>query len=486
MIIYFTDRNLNILGQASTTLPGGFRISDDLTTEEIESGVNTFSCRISYNDSSRRELESSIQVGRFILKQSGRAFYAKENSYDSLYQIVETEFDTKAQELYLYAEDAGLDLLGKVCGASTQKDKTLTQMLTAFKPSDWTLKLIGTPTGTKTNTWDGESTCTERLMSVAQLFDCEIYYSFVIERFVVTSKVINVVRKRGNQIAIPQLRLDLDIDRIVTKQSIADLATAYSVTGGTPSGTNTPINLKNYTYSYTDPDTGDVYTVDKTTGQMRNTSAMKRWASALDSDGLILKPFSYDTTNKATLAGQARAALQKASQVAVNYEVDFARLPEDIRIGDRVNIIDEDGELYLEARMLRIESCAAEDTQTATIGEFLLKESGISEQVIEAARAAMIDAMATTPHLRIYADKGEALRNSTTRVILSVSIEYNGLIIEDEADFVEAFGSDASLQWYRDGVATTSGVSNGGFTMTVTSLESIKTTYRCQLELEEG
>ena len=46
MIIYFADRNLNITGQASTSLPGGFRIMEDLLTEEVDSGVNVFTCKI--------------------------------------------------------------------------------------------------------------------------------------------------------------------------------------------------------------------------------------------------------------------------------------------------------------------------------------------------------------------------------------------------------------------------------------------------------
>lgn len=485
MIIYFADRNLQIVGQASTSLPGGYRFFDDLTTEEIDSGVNTFSCRISYNDGNRQDLESAIQVGRFVLKQSGRGFNDRENTYDSLYQIVETEFDTKSQELYLYAEDAGLDLLGKVCEGTTLKNKTLEQMMNAFKPSDWTLNLIGTPAGTKTYTWDGASSCTERLMSVAQLFDCELYYSFVIERFQVSAKVINVIPKRGLQTAVAQLRLNRDIDRIVTKTSIADLATAYYVTGGTPNGSNTPINLKNYTYSYTDPDTGDVYSVDMTSGQMRNSSAMKRWSSVLDTDGLIVKTFQYDTTDKAVLAGQARAALQKASAAVVNYEIDFANLPDDIRIGDRVNIIDEDGELYLEARMLKLETSLAEETTTATIGEFLVKDSGISEEIRTAAMQAMAEATASSPHLTIHCQQGEALRDSETRCVMTVSIAYGGNIIENVDDLDATFPSGASLKWYRNGIETTAGVSNDGFTMTVTALESIKTVYRCQLVDEE-
>lgn len=387
MIIYFCDRQFNILGHATTELLSGYRISDDKTTEDVESGVNTFECVITWTDETRADLSSCIAAGYYILK-SGSA----DENYDTLYQIVETESDTKAQEIRLYAEDAGLDLLNTQCEATTLESMTIMQMLTYFMPDGWVLKVQDAPTTTQTNTWDGESTCTERLRSVVGLWDCELYYSFVVEGLRVREKVINVVKRRGLQDAIPQLRLNYDIDRIVTKTSIADLVTALKVIGGTEEGADTPIDLKGYSYSYTDPNTGDVYEVDTDTGQMRNKTAMDRWSSMIDADGLWLGSFSFDTTDKAILAGQARAELQKRSVPSVNYEVDFAKLPDDVQIGDRVNIIDDDGGLYLEARILKIETCEADETQTATIGDYLLKSSGISDMV--QALAAEVSALA--------------------------------------------------------------------------------------------
>lgn len=379
MIIYFCDRQFNILGHASTELPAGNRISNDRTLEDVESGVNSFECTLTWDGSTRAELEQGIVVGNYILKKGSN------NGYDNLYQILETEVDTKEQEINLYAEDAGLDLINTLCGAVTLTSQTITQMMTYFLPNDWTLNVQDAPTTTQTNTWDGTSTCTERLRSVVGLWDCELYYSFRVEQLQVKEKIVNVVYRRGLQEAIPQLRLNYDIDRIITTTTIADLVTALKVTGGTPDGSDTPIDLVGYSYSYTDPNTGDVYAVDSTTGQMRNTTAMDRWSSTIDEDGLMVGEFTFDTTDKAILAGQARAQLQKLSYPAVNYEVDFATLPEDAQIGDRVNIIDDEGELYLEARLLQIETCEAEDTKTAVIGEYLLKSSGISDMVAKLA-----------------------------------------------------------------------------------------------------
>lgn len=450
MIIYFADRSLNLLGQASTSLPGGLRLYDDVTTEEVEPGVSSFASRVSYNDQSRKTLENAVQEGRFIIKSGGSAFNEKENSYDSLYQIIDTEFDTKNQELTLYAEDAGLDLINKVVDAVELKNKTLLQMLQYFVPGDWEIRLNGTPTGTKTYTWDGENTAIERINSVVKLFGCEVYYSFEIEQFKVTAKVINVVPKRGTQQATAQLRLNKDIDRIITKRSIANLATAYAVTGGTPNGSDKPITLKGYSWTRTDDETGDVYQVDPATGQTRNITQMKAWASALDTDGLIVRTFNFDTTSKAVLAGQAMAELKKHCYPEVNYECDFVQFPDGTQVGDRVEIIDEDGELYLEARLLKMETSVSNQTQKAVIGEYLIKDSGISPEV-EALAKEFAQKVKSGLHgtvISIASSGGNVFHNVPIATTLAATVFYGEKAITDQETLEQTYGAYAALKWY--------------------------------------
>ncbi len=471
MIIYFADRELRILGHASTTLPAGYRISDDKTIESVDTGVNTFQCVISYTADTRAELEEAVQVGSYILKQSNSS--DADNVYDSLYQIIETEFDTKTQEISLYAEDAGLDLINTLCPAVTLSG-TIGEMMLQFLPEDWDLNLIDVPESTRTYTWDGESTATDRLMSVAHLFGCEIYYSFVIDRLQVLAKVVNVDQKRGNQIAIPQLRLNYDVDRIYTKKSIADLITALRVTGGKAEGTDESIDLVGYDYTYIDPRNGDVYEVDKETGQMRNLSAMARWSSVIDEDGLWLGSYTFDTSDKAVLAGQARAQLQRESQVAVSYEVDFEKLPDDIQIGDRINIIDEQGELYLEARLLKIETCETDNTQTATIGEYVLRDSGISDKVAQmASELSALSSRINDYQLTITSSNGSDFTTTLVNTVLTAQIIYRG--VKQTASMLDRAG--LQVNWYDQNTNLLIGT---GLTYTVTNKQKINITARLE------
>ena len=109
MIIYFADRKMNILGKASTNLLDGLVITQDKKTEDIETGVAVFECTIPYHKELRAKLKECAAVGNYILRKNG-----DENEF---YTIIESEADTKNQEVYLYAEDAGLDLLNEVVGA---------------------------------------------------------------------------------------------------------------------------------------------------------------------------------------------------------------------------------------------------------------------------------------------------------------------------------------------------------------------------------
>ena len=57
MIIYFANRSMEIQGSASTGLPGGFTIVEDNKTEEIETGVAVFECRVKFNSENRLRLD---------------------------------------------------------------------------------------------------------------------------------------------------------------------------------------------------------------------------------------------------------------------------------------------------------------------------------------------------------------------------------------------------------------------------------------------
>lgn len=379
MIVYFADRKMNILGQASTGLLGGLTVTDDTKIEDVECGVASFECTVHFDDETREKAKAFTAVGNYILRSH--------NGENEFYTIIDSEADSKDQTVYIYAEDAGLDLLNEVVG-SYEADKAYNIAYYVNKyayDSGFEIGINEVSSLTRKLSWDGEATVTERLASVATQFDCEISYSFAIKGLTITHKYINIHKNRGKDIGV-QLRLNYEIDRIITKQSIENLATALLCEGGTPENKENPITLSGYKY-----DDGDFY-VD---GQyLKSRKALKRWSryvwnnepNKIDGQqGHIVRRYSYDTTSQSELCNRAISELKKLCEIEVNYEVDISKLPDSVRLGDRVNIIDDSDNLYVSARVLKLETSVSDQSNTATIGEYLIKGSGINQKVADLA-----------------------------------------------------------------------------------------------------
>ena len=370
MILYFADRHMNVLGQASTELPKGLYISDDLKTEEVEAGVATLEFTLNYTASTRNDAKQYGSVGNYILRKNG--------DEQEFYTIITSEENIFKQEVEIYAEDAGMDLLNETVG-EYKADKAYPASYYIKKFSDDSGFEIGINEVSNYNrklSWEGEATASERILSVATQFDAEVSYNFEIERLKIKHKYINLHKKRGVDQG-RELRINREVKNIIVKSSVEDLATALSVTGGYPEDSETPINLKGYKY-----DDGDIYLSGST---IYSRSAVAKWSRYLsekgNGTGHIVQTYTYDTLSQSELCNRAVSKLKKIYDAAVSYEVELAYLPDGIKIGDTVNIVDDAGELYLSARIMKLESSICNDEYTATLGEYKLKSSGISEKM---------------------------------------------------------------------------------------------------------
>lgn len=376
MILYFADRAFQILGMGSTD-GGGLDIVNDMKTQEIGTGGMNFSCTIPFEKGGQKEAESLAAPGNYILRQSGddREFYT----------IIESEVDTGSGEAYIYAEEAGLDLLNEIAlPYEADREYPISHYIQRFaNDSGFEIGINEIPDLQRKLKWENEGTATSRILSTAEQFgNVEISFSFEVKELSVIKKYINIYQKRGKDTGI-QLRLGREVDRIVTKKSIANLATALYVTGDTPDGADNPITLEGISY-----DDGRFFLQGP---WLKDKEANKKWSRYLaatetgEGTGYIMGTFSYETLDKEELLRAAIDRLEELSQVELNYEVDIAMLPEHVEIGDTVNIVDDEGELYLSARILKLEISIADDTAKATLGDYLIKDSGISQKIEELA-----------------------------------------------------------------------------------------------------
>lgn len=373
MIIYFADRKMNILGQASTNLPKGVVIKEDTKTEEIETGVCTFECRICYSKETRQSIEEWSEAGNYILRSS--------DSDQEFYTIINVEIDTENQDIYIYAEDAGMDLLNEVLKSS--KDgvaRNLTEYInSAAYDSGFEIGINESDDSVKIAYGLDEQTAAERVLDISKKFGYEIAYSFAIDRLEVVHKYINIYKKRGKDTGV-QLRLNREVEKITIKKSVENLATSLLCTGSADaSGVN--ISLEGYSY-----DDGDFYT----SGHYLNSrNALAKWSRYLwhkepgqiNNVGHIVRTFTYDTVSQEELCKKSVEELKKICDIEKNYEVQITHLPNNVKIGDILNIVDDAGNLYLQSRLLKLETSIVSDTRTATLGDYLIRDDGISEKV---------------------------------------------------------------------------------------------------------
>lgn len=383
MDFYFTDRKFNLLGIASTSSDAPISIFNDQDILSISAASRTFEGTLIFSTKERDQVKSMANYGNYIL-------YKDENGQSIFMTIMEIEHDPKVGEHFIRAEDAGMDLInGLVDAYSATKAMTFAEYFKLFAgDTGFEIGINEISNLSRTLKWESESqTILARLLSLATQFDnAELSFSFEITGTQVVKRYVDVHKKRGADKRIT-LYMDKDINNIVTKANIYDLCTAIVATGGTPEGKNEPINLKGYNYK----DPNGRFLLNKTTGVMQDMESVKIWSRLLSNNnpnpnaGHIQRVKAYETTDQKTLCDNVIRELEKASQPAINYETDIANLPDNVKIGDTIYLVDENEKLFLSARVLELTRCYSTNEYKATLGDYLIQDGGVSQSLKELA-----------------------------------------------------------------------------------------------------
>ena len=377
MILYFADKNFKILGTASTSLSGGYVITDDTKKEEVETGIATLDCTVAYTDDTRADIESWCRAGNYVL-----AYYGKDDSADvdivNLFMITTTELSVLDHTIKFESEDSGLDLLNNLA-----KEYTGTEQMSAadyinkfLEKTGFRLRNNNVSALPKKLEWTSTDTVTKRLADIAEKFEIELTYGFSVKGLTVSDRWVDIADETGRDTKI-NLYIDKEVNNITVKNTIENLATALYATG------KDNLTLVGFTIPEEDK---EKYQIDPD-GNLVSLEALTKWArvdySSKDSfSGNLYQKFeSSDTASQADLYKLAKEKLDSISDIETNYEVDLADLPPGVGIGDRVNIVDDAGNTYISGRILELETSVTDGTKNATLGEYVIKDSGISELV---------------------------------------------------------------------------------------------------------
>ena len=377
MILYFADKNFKILGTASTSLSGGYVITDDTKKEAVETGIATLDCTVAYTDDTRSDIESWCRAGNYVL-----AYYGKETAADmdivNLFMITTTELSVLDHTIKFESEDSGLDLLDNLA-----KEYTGTEQMSAadyinkfLEKTGFRLRNNNVSKNPKKLEWTSTDTVTKRLADIAEKFEVELAYGFSVKGLTVSDRWVDIADETGKDTKI-NLYINKEVNNITVKNTIENLATALYATGKD--------NLTLVGFTIPEEDKGK-YQIDPD-GNLASLEALTKWArvdySSKDSfSGNLYQKFeSSDTASQADLYKLAKEKLDSISDIETNYEVDIADLPPGVGIGDRVNIVDDAGNTYISGRILELETSVTDGTKKATLGEYVIKDSGISELV---------------------------------------------------------------------------------------------------------
>lgn len=327
MIIYFTDRQLSILGLASTGnigLQNGISIVDDDTVTDVETGTTTLSVDISFTDSSRIKAAAMAEAGNYLLVNDGTDEY-------KFYTIIDETITLKDREIQIYAEDGGMDFLNEVAYAFIAE---------AAHTIDWYIERFTADSGFEirinevensdqalTLGWTDSSTITARLASIAASFGVELSFSFAVEGLKVTHKYINIFQKRGSDNGA-HLRVGYEIDNLRITKSVANLATALDAVGGVD---NSSADLSGRTVILMGSDfargTGSESDTDDPNKEVQGWPAS--FQSATNCNGVLLQQDGGDFAVKGG---------QKAVYPGKNYAEALTKLGEDTAEENRLNV----------------------------------------------------------------------------------------------------------------------------------------------------
>lgn len=362
-MITVTNRQYETLCQLNFDLAGGLIAYDDWFEQDLATGVGIYEFSVDKNGN--RELEK-LEVGCYLI--------VKDGSKTRSFEVMRIEEDTHSKNIY--AEDAGLDLLGEqVPPYKADKSYPITHYIDEFTfDAGWEIGKNEIPsTTTRKLEWKGTDTATKRLRQLVGRFDAEISYDFEIIHGKISKKLIHIFKKIGKDKKI-RLEVGREVSNVKRTISIENLATTIVATGADG------ITLAGAEYHEGNirSELNSIYLIDY--------DSVSRWKRAgyAPAGGGIVKRFDSEAKTPQDLMIEAVKKLKQWNHPEMTYEISVDLLPNDAGIGDTVVIIDHNFEpaLIVEGRIASIKKSLSTQTNgTIKITNVSEKEDTISERV---------------------------------------------------------------------------------------------------------
>lgn len=362
-MITVTDREYNKLCQLHFESSGGLIAYNDWFEQDLDTGIGTYEFNV--DKTGNPEIEK-INVGCYLMVKDGSKLRS--------FEIMRIEEDKNSKTIY--AEDAGLDLLGEqVPPYKADKSYPITHYIEEFTfDSGWEIGINEIPnTTTRKLEWQGTETATKRLLQLVKRFDAEISYDFEFLNDKIYKKLIHIHKRIGEDKKV-RLEVGREASNVKRTISIENLATTIVATGADG------ITLAGAEYNEGNirSDLNSIYLIDY--------DAVARWKRAgyTPAGGGIVKRYESEAKTPQALMVEAVIKLKQWNHPEVTYDVLINVLPREVNIGDTVIIVDHHYEpaLIVLGRVSSIKkSLATRENGEIKITNIQSKEDTISEKV---------------------------------------------------------------------------------------------------------
>lgn len=372
MDFYITDRKFKLKTIVSTHGSTPVSVIDAVDTNVLSTASRNLKLTLGFEKKDSALIKKLVSVGDYVL------YVDPQNNY--IWQtIMSVEHNPLMNTRTIECESASIDLINEtVSEYKATQPYTIQAYIERFVyDSGWVIGINEIPNLTRTLEWEGEATCLERILSVATQFDnAELEFSFEFNGNNLIQRKINILKKRGRDNNI-KLYVNKDINSIITKENIYDLHNALIIKGGTPEGSDKPVDLKGY--QWTDPD--GRFLLRQNDGMLFDLENVQYWSRTHTKSNWIVRYKTYSSTDKKSLLNDGISDLKKYSSPITEYEVDIANIDVPINLGDTLNIVDEYEELFLSSRCQKIEYHYTTNRLNVELSDFKIIDSGISEEL---------------------------------------------------------------------------------------------------------
>ncbi|USK72608.1 phage tail protein [Peribacillus asahii] len=373
-MLFILDRDEQVVAIFTNNgSPNSCPYYNDNFIEDIETGVSSYEFTIPSN----HEQADLVQEDGYVVRSDLDGNLIMFN----IMQIEEAH--ENISEKVIYAENAGLELLNDIFRPVTHLSKNAREILDlVLAGTRWGSGLVDY-FGVNNFKFEQFDNIVAVLQSIKNQIGGELRFRVEMENGTVTKRFVDLVERIGTDTK-KRFTYTKDITSIRRKIDTTSLVTALIGVGkGDDSGNYTTFaSVGKY------PENGDEYYKPYDQDWVGDPGALERYGKQ---GKHIMGIFEYDTSDPNILLDKTWSELQKRKNPSITYELDVALLErlagiehEKVRKGDTVYVIDEtfSPALYLEARVLRLETCFTDPSKDkCTLGNYRIVKSKITSQM---------------------------------------------------------------------------------------------------------